>query len=373
MTFSLCANSVDNPNGTVQNYLYNKALWTQSVMRALYFNQISLQRSYRIVDFLIDAKYGPSKITQIDLPSFMAGNNSKSYTDASNYLTAIYQFKTQLIYNEAIEAINWYQTGPKGSDVTDFIASSTCDDLTALGQLGSANNESMSTQTFINESTNYGWDGKNLTTKCRINVPGNSFISYVTTTQDVGEMCLTGQLVNLNGNIYCSSSSPGMVNNSLASALGVINGTTHYGLNTVLAVNGSSYKGVNVENILGSTQIIYSNNSTGHLYTVNDEPGSLHLRGGDPKNNYFVILQDENHMYIYGESWQGWEGLFLQCIPHNSYCNFSSQNDNSHNFEYGTSQGELVFTNSSNNSHGNYLQMVYLDTVNTFSFNYGVH
>lgn len=310
---------------TPQNLFLNKARWSQVVMTALFNDTVDLQRTYRIVEFIVEAKYsGDKDFGNLNLPSFMG--NPKNKDVALDALDQIYRYKTWHLYQEAQAAIDMYSTGAKGSDITDFSIPDTCDNILDVGNksgsgIGASSHLKIDLATFESYPYDYSWDGRSLTTKCTT-ISGAS----VTSSQDVVDMCESGQLINLNGNIYCAKYSTAM-NNSIKT---YINQMYHSKLPNMNIMSHKNIR-VDIRGIEKDTQVIDWFNSADHLYFVNDSADSLHLRDGDPTNNYYVLMQDPSREYLYGEGYSDYGNnaayvpfVYLACLPFDKNCNNSS-------------------------------------------------
>ncbi len=312
---------------TQQNYLLSKAQWTQIVMTALFNTTVDLQRTYRIVDFIVAAKFNqPQQFSNLNLPSFMG--NPTSYQQAHVELATIYKYKTFNIMQEAQQMIDQFSTGGTGSDITDYSIPATCDDPLSHSN-GAASGQPMSLATFMAQSSNYVWDGKHLTTMCKTN-SGNT----VVTTQDVVDMCGPrasggGQvgLISLDSHIYCAAGlNPSQYNSYLNQNISNAGNQADSDLalsNAIYASGDNIIDSVDVRGIDNSTWIpVWFVSSQDHLSWVNDMTNQKHLHDGDPTNSYYVLMQDSERQYIYGEAYnsENLYGVYLMCVPSDSYC-----------------------------------------------------
>ena len=267
-----------------ENLFLNAAQWTQIVKTALFYNDMGLQQSYQIIDSLLRIKYlsGDPELASIDLPSFMGNPASyQNYQQAHQALFEIFKYKQYIIYTEAQQAINNYQTGPNGSQLSNFTFPQGCDDLNQI-----------SYEDLVNNPNNqYNWNGKIATTQCTNNNTGVK--AY--TAQDIGDMCNPGTLANIGGNLYCSS----YTGNTLYYGQG---GELYNVVNSSMAIDYDAGlleddDTIDIRGFNLSTPV--SDFGGGMYFNVSNENGAWHVHDGWQQSN-FLRLTDQYHVYDVG-------------------------------------------------------------------------
>lgn len=266
-----------------ENLFLNAAQWTQIVKTALFYNDVGLQQSYQIIDSLLRIKYlsGDPQLASIDLPSFMGAPSSyQNYQQAHQALFQIFKYKQYIIYTEAQQAINQYLTGPNGSQLSNYTFPSNCDNLNGISYAWLESNPNNS----------YNWNGKVVTTQC---VNNNTGVKAYT-AQDIGDMCNSGNLSNVGGNLYCGT----YTGNSYYSDQG---GELYNVVNSDMAIDYDAgiFEDDDAIDIRGFNLNTQYFGGQSQYYNLSQQNGAYHVHDGWQASN-FMRLTDQYHVYDVG-------------------------------------------------------------------------